>query len=68
MFVKQRQNIRSEVLTAVNVKNTAFWNAIPCNLVGVYESSGGTNSFWFAACFDLFFDPEHGQYVPSKRE
>jgi hypothetical protein len=61
MFVKQRENVGTEALTAVNIKNIVFWNPTPCNLAGVYQRFGGTRSSWFAACFPLLFDPEDGR-------
>jgi hypothetical protein len=32
--------MRSEVLTRVMIKNTVFWNVMPCNLERVYRSLG----------------------------
>jgi hypothetical protein len=35
------QLVRFEVLTAVIMKDTVFWNVTPCSLVEVYQRSGG---------------------------
>jgi hypothetical protein len=34
--------LRFEVLTAVNMKITVFWDVIPCRLVNIYKYFGGT--------------------------
>jgi hypothetical protein len=34
--------MRFEVLTVVAIKNTVFWNVMPCSLVEVYQLISGT--------------------------
>jgi hypothetical protein len=36
------QLARFEVLAAMTMKSTVFWNVTPCSLVEVYQRSGGT--------------------------
>jgi hypothetical protein len=40
-----KQNMRFEVLTAVTMKFTVFWDVTPYNLVKIYRRFEGTSSF-----------------------
>jgi hypothetical protein len=57
------EDVRSELLTAVTVKNKTFWVLPPYSLVKVHRSFGGIS----ACCLDIFgfvlgllFDPKDG--------
>jgi hypothetical protein len=66
--------VRFEILTAVTLKSTAFWDVTQCSLVGVYQRYG--EMYWFhlqdqrvsqassrkmpVCLFGLIFDPEDG--------
>jgi hypothetical protein len=59
-----RDLVGSEVLTAVVVKSTIFWDITPCSLLSVNRGFGGTYRLHlFATCFhaglslNLFFLP-----------
>jgi hypothetical protein len=60
-FSKIHSNIvRTDVLMAVNMKNTVIWDVTPCNLVRVYRRFGGTVSssgplFDFKCGSSIFF-------------
>jgi hypothetical protein len=55
-----------EVLTAVVMKYTIFWDITPCSPLKVNRRFGGIYSLLLATCFyagfllGLFFDPEDG--------
>jgi len=44
-------HIRFQVLMAVHINITAFFNVMPCSLVDRYQSSGGTYCLHLQAVF-----------------
>jgi hypothetical protein len=57
-----------EVLTAVVMKGTTFWNITLCSLLSVNRRFGGMPpALTLVSCSVYFFDPEDGGDVPPKR-
>jgi hypothetical protein len=42
VFISSSDMLKFEILTAVTMKNTVFWDATPCNLIEVYRRFVGT--------------------------